>query len=181
MKPIVTAARILTGTLFIFSGLVKAIDPRGLAYKMQEFFEAWANSGFLPGLMSSLDNYALTFSIVMITLEVVAGAALLLGWQKKFTTWILFLLVLFFTFLTGYVLFTGKIRACGCFGDCIPLTAMQSFIKDLVLFILIMIIFIGSRHIKPIFNGVTNFLIVLISTLLVLGFHCSKNTLSDGF
>ncbi|MEI9956726.1 MAG: hypothetical protein WDM90_10595 [Ferruginibacter sp.] len=41
MKLFVNIARILVGALFIFSGLIKAIDPLGLAYKMQEFFEAW--------------------------------------------------------------------------------------------------------------------------------------------
>ena len=106
MKITVTIARILTGLLFIFSGLVKAIDPRGLAYKMQEFFEVWAHDGFMKTMMESLNHYALSFSIIMITLEVVVGVALLIGWQKKLTTWILLLLMLFFTFLTSYVLFS---------------------------------------------------------------------------
>ena len=133
MKLIVNIVRLLTGLLFIFSGLVKAIDPLGLAYKMQEFFEAWASGGFLKGLMNVLDNYSLPFAIIMITLEVAVGIALLLGWNKKITTWALLLLMLFFTFLTSYVLFSGKIRACGCFGDCIPLTPIQTFSKDILL------------------------------------------------
>src|SRR6476660_5837498 len=99
MKPTVTIVRILTGLLFIFSGLVKGIDPLGLAYKMQEFFESWGEYGGLKPMMNSLDQYAVTFSIIMITLEVVVGVALLLGWQKRLTTWILLLLMLFFTFL----------------------------------------------------------------------------------
>src|SRR6476620_752710 len=107
MKPAVTIIRILTGILFIFSGLVKAIDPLGLAYKMQAFFEVWAQNAYLQGLMNSLDHYAVSFSVIMITLEVVVGVALLAGWQKKLTAWILLLLMLFFTFLTSFVLFTG--------------------------------------------------------------------------
>mgnify|MGYP003433832983 FL=1 len=51
MKQLVNIARVIVGSLFIFSGLVKAIDPLGLAYKMQEFFEAWAASGFIKDLM----------------------------------------------------------------------------------------------------------------------------------
>lgn len=64
MKTVVTISRIITGLLFIFSGLVKAIDPKGLAYKMEEFFEAWAMSGFMKPVMETLGHYSLFFSIV---------------------------------------------------------------------------------------------------------------------
>ena len=131
MKIIVNIARVLVGCLFIFSGLVKAIDPLGLAYKMQEFFEVWAASGYLKGMMDLLYDQALLFSVLMIALEVLLGVALLLGWRLKPVSWLLLALTLFFTFLTSYVLFSGKIRACGCFGDCIPLTPVQTFTKDL--------------------------------------------------
>jgi uncharacterized membrane protein YphA (DoxX/SURF4 family) len=168
MKIAVTIARILTGSLFIFSGLVKAIDPKGLAYKMQEFFEAWGNAGFLPGLMKAFDEYALAFSVIMITLEVFVGVALLIGWKKKFTTWILLLLMLFFTFLTSYVLFSGKIRACGCFGDCIPLTPIQTFTKDIILLLLVLFILFNLKYITPIAKPFINTSIVVIATLLTL-------------
>ncbi|MEI8060462.1 MAG: MauE/DoxX family redox-associated membrane protein, partial [Ferruginibacter sp.] len=78
MKILVTISRILVGTLFIFSGLVKAIDPLGLAYKMREFFEVWAADGYMPKLMNWLNDYAVGFSIFMITLEVALGVALLI-------------------------------------------------------------------------------------------------------
>ncbi|HNJ30016.1 MAG TPA: DoxX family membrane protein, partial [Ferruginibacter sp.] len=110
MKIIVNIARVLVGCLFIFSGLVKAIDPLGLAYKMQEFFEVWAASGYLKGMMDLLYDQALLFSVLMIALEVLLGVALLLGWRLKPVSWFLLALTLFFTFLTSYVLFSGKIR-----------------------------------------------------------------------
>ena len=168
MKVFVTIARIFTGLLFIFSGLVKAIDPKGLAFKMQEFFEAWSGSGFMPGLMKTFDEYALTFSIIMITLEVIVGVALLIGWKKKITIAVLLLLMLFFTFLTSYVLFTGKIRACGCFGDCIPLTPVQTFTKDIVLLLLAVFLLLNTKYISPIAKPFFSFLYVLAATMLVL-------------
>jgi uncharacterized membrane protein YphA (DoxX/SURF4 family) len=168
MKAAVTIARILTGGLFIFSGLVKAIDPRGLAYKMGEFFEAWAHDGILPGLMNSLHDYALSFSIIMITLEVVVGVALLIGWQKKLTTWILLLLILFFTFLTSYVLFSGKIRACGCFGDCIPLTPIQTFSKDIILLLLSIFLLVQRKYILPLAKPFLSFLFILLISAATL-------------
>ncbi len=168
MKLIVNLARIITGALFIFSGLVKAIDPLGLSYKMQEFFEAWVAGGFLPGLMNYLYQYSTAFSLVMITLEVAVGVALLLGYRIKLTAWITLLLMLFFTFLTSYVLFSGKIRACGCFGDCIPLTPVQTFTKDIILLLLVIIILAGRKHIKPLFSGRVNFIVLLLSVIAVI-------------
>lgn len=177
MKAAVTIIRVLTGLLFIFSGLVKAIDPLGLAFKMQEFFEVWGQSSALTSLMNWLDQYAIAFSIIMITLEVVVGVALLLGWQKKLTAWILLLLMLFFTFLTSFVLFTGKIRACGCFGDCIPLTPIQTFAKDIILLLFALFILFNTEYIKPIAKPLINSLYVLIAALLTLWlqFHVLKH------
>mgnify|MGYP000170256374 FL=1 len=168
MKVFVTVARIFTGLLFIFSGLVKAIDPKGLAFKMQEFFEAWSGSGFMPGLMKTFDQYALAFSLIMITLEVIVGVALLIGWKKKMTISVLLLLMIFFTFLTSYVLFTGKIRACGCFGDCIPLTPIQTFTKDIVLLVLAFFLLFSTKYISPIAKPFFSFLYILSATILVL-------------
>ncbi|MGG9962927.1 BT_3928 family protein [Ferruginibacter sp. SUN106] len=168
MKVTVSISRILVGALFIFSGLVKAIDPLGLAYKMQEFFEVWAADGYFKSLMDWLHKYATGFSVFMIALEVVLGVALLIGWQKKLTTWLLLLLTLFFTFLTSFVLFSGKIRACGCFGDCIPLTPIQTFSKDIILTILIICILVGQKYIQPLFKTITGSIIVLLSLIAVL-------------
>lgn len=142
MKTPIAIARTLVGILFIFSGLVKADDPLGLSYKMQEFFEVWNFHWF--------DHVTLAFSIIMIVFEIVAGVALLLGWRIRLFSWLLLLLIIFFTFLTGYAYLSGKVRECGCFGDCIPLTAGQSFTKDLVLLVLIVFLFIFRDRIKPI-------------------------------
>src|ERR1700750_3095893 len=113
MRIIVNIARVIVGILFIFSGLIKANDPLGLSYKMQEFFEVWGNSfPSLHSLMIFLNDYALSFSIITITLEVIVGVALLLGWATRFFSWLLLLLIIFFTFLTGYAVLSGKIRTC---------------------------------------------------------------------
>src|SRR5579863_4955881 len=142
MKTLITGTRILVGILFIFSGLVKADDPLGLSYKMQEFFEVWNFHWF--------DQVTLAFSILMIVFEIVAGVALLLGWRIRLFSWLLLLLILFFTFLTGYAYLSGKVRECGCFGDCIPLTAGESFAKDGILLVLIVFLFAVRDRIRPV-------------------------------
>lgn len=157
MKYFLTISRIIVGMLFIFSGLVKANDPLGLSYKMQEFFEIWG-WGFL-------DHYTLAFSIAMIAFEIIAGVAVLVGWQMRLFSWLLLLLIVFFTFLTGYALFSGKVRECGCFGDCIPLTADQSFMKDLFLLVLIGIIFLYRNKIQPALPARGSLVILFFTTV----------------
>ena len=65
--------------------------------------------------MHGFNDYTLAFSILMIAFEIIAGVAVLLGWQMRLFSWLLLLLTIFFTFLTGYALFSGKIKECGCF------------------------------------------------------------------
>jgi len=157
MKILINLARLIVGVLFIFSGLIKANDPLGLSYKMQEFFDVWH--------IYWLNNFTLSFSVVMIVFEIIAGVAILLGWRMKLFSWLLLLLILFFTFLTGYAFLTGKVRECGCFGNCIPLTAGQSFLKDLFLLVLIVFLFINRNMIKPILPNLYN-QVILILTLV---------------
>ena len=161
MKTLLTIIRWIVGLLFIFSGLIKANDPLGLGYKMQEFFEVWG--------WNFLNNYTLLFSLLMNVFEVLAGVAVIVGWRMKLFSWLLLLLIIFFTFLTGFALFSGKIKTCGCFGDCLPLTPFQSFIKDLLLLVLILVLFIYKKNIQPTFKPIESICILLISVFSVSG------------
>src|SRR6185436_6368129 len=106
MKYIVNIIRILVGALFIFSGFVKAIDPLGTSYKMHEYFEAFASLG-LNGFWEWMNTVSTPFAVLMIVVEMAAGLALLTGWKPKFTVWILFLMTMFFTLLTGFTYLSG--------------------------------------------------------------------------
>lgn len=148
-----TIIRVFVGLLFIFSGLIKANDPSGLAYKMGEFFEVWAREGYLPDLMNWMNGYAMLMSILMISFEIVAGVALIIGYRFKLFAYLILALTVFFTFLTGYALFSGKIKECGCFGDCIKLQANESFMKDLILLALILILVFFRKKIAQTFSN----------------------------
>lgn len=161
MKLIVNLARVIVGILFIFSGLVKANDPLGLSYKMHEFFEVWKVTGF--------NSWTLPFSIVMNAFEIIAGVALLLGWRIRLFSWLLFLLILFFTFLTGYTYVTGKPTNCGCFGDCLPISSKVSFLKDVVLTVLIALILWQRHLIKPLLGSMASNLVMLLATIFSFG------------
>lgn len=171
MKLLVNVVKWIVGLLFIFSGLVKANDPNGLSYKMQEFFERWAMDGFLPSLMNGLHSFSLEFSILMIALEIIVGVALLLGVWRTLITWLLFILIVFFTILTGYAALSGKIAECGCFGNCIPLTSMQSFGKDIILLVLSVLLLVRRKDIKPAFSKSVSSVILIVTALFSFGFQ----------
>lgn len=158
MKLLTNVIRWFVGILFIFSGLIKANDPIGLSYKMQEFFELWG--------MASLNSMTLAFSVLMIAFEIIAGVALILGWRFKLFSWLLLLLTIFFTFLTGYAYLSGKFKNCGCFGDCIPLTPLMSFLKDVVLTALIIFLLANRNKIRPLFGNKISAIVMILTTVL---------------
>jgi uncharacterized membrane protein YphA (DoxX/SURF4 family) len=141
MKILTQIARLLVGGLFIFSGMVKAIDPLGTAYKMEDYFHVWGTEFMVEG--------ATFLAVMMIAVEIILGVALLLGYMRNLTVYGLLALIIFFTFLTGYTWVTGEPKECGCFGDAIPLTSGVSFLKDIILTVLIVILVLGRNYIKP--------------------------------
>jgi len=139
--------RIAVGLLFIFSGLIKINDPLGFSYKLEEYFEVFH--------ITFLNNLALTSAILLCSLEIILGFALLIGVRAKQVAWGLLLLIIFFAFLTFYSAYFKVVQTCGCFGDAIPLTPWQSFSKDLVLLLLIIVLFINRKIITPLFSAKT--------------------------
>lgn len=143
MKILVSFSRIFVAALFLFSGFIKLNDPVGFAYKLQEYFgEGVLNLEFLI-------PFALLIAIFLVIFEIVLGITLLLGYLPKFTVWSLLLMIAFFTFLTFYSAYFNKVTDCGCFGDALPLTPWESFTKDVILLVLILILFFGRKYITP--------------------------------
>jgi uncharacterized membrane protein YphA (DoxX/SURF4 family) len=158
----VWAARIIVGLLFIFSGLIKANDPLGFSYKLEEYFEVF-HTTFLNG-------FALSIAILLCALEMILGFALLIGVRAVSVAWGLLLLIIFFAFLTFYSAYFKVVQTCGCFGDAIPLTPWQSFSKDLVLLVFVLILFFNRRKIQPLFTAKTGDRLLIISAILSIGF-----------
>jgi len=145
MKIIVGISRLLVGILFIISGLIKLNDPVGFSFKLKDYFAPEVLN------LEFLVPYALIIAIFVVIFEVLLGVTLLLGYAKKFTIWSLLLMIVFFTFLTFYSAYFNKVTDCGCFGDALKLTPWESFTKDIVLLVLILILFFGNRFIQPFF------------------------------
>ena len=160
MRWIVTLFRWIVGLLFIFSGLVKTIDPIGFSIKLEEYFS--------PDVFDIpfLQELALPMSVFFVIFEILLGVLLILGIWKRFTLWSLLILIVFFSFLTFYSAYFNKVTDCGCFGDAIKLTPWESFSKDIVLLIMIIVLWIGHKYIQPLF--VKSFgLYILLAAFLI--------------
>ncbi len=175
MKYFLWLLRIVIGVLFIFSGIVKANDPLGLVYKMNEFYEVLQASctehhwTMLASFMGFMDHYALISSIIMIALEIVCGVAILVGFSSRFFTALLLLLNVFFLYLTWYALYSGKIKECGCFGACIKISPEATFYKDIVLTVLSLILFIYRKRITSLFSKPMSMAIFILSVVFSVG------------
>ncbi|NLN24313.1 MAG: DoxX family membrane protein [Bacteroidetes bacterium] len=163
MRYLVGFARIVVGLLFIFSGLIKLNDPVGFSFKLQDYFAPEVLN------LEFLVPYSLGLAIIIVIVEVILGVTLLLGYMRRLTLWLLLLMIVFFTFLTFYSAYFNKVTDCGCFGDAIPLTPWESFWKDVILLVLIIILFVGRRYIRPIFTTNVRSMVVLVTFLLCLG------------
>ncbi|WP_431122803.1 BT_3928 family protein [Flagellimonas flava] len=159
MKYLVWISRIVVGVLFIISGLIKLNDPVGFSFKLEEYFSQGVLD--LPFLMP----LALAISIFVVIVEVLLGILLLIGFKPKFTVWSLLLMIVFFTFLTFYSAYFNKVTDCGCFGDAIKLTPWESFTKDIILLGLILILFVGRKFIRPLFNTKVNWILGGVSLI----------------
>ncbi len=163
MKYIVKLVRLFVGVLFVISGFVKLVDPKGTSYKLYDYFaQDVLNLPFLQ-------DHVLPLAFVFVVAEVVLGVFLILGLYKKFTLSSLFGLIVFFSFLTFYSAFFDKVKDCGCFGDAIKLKPWESFYKDLVLLIAIILLIVNNKYIKPLFSFRINLSVAFILTLISIG------------
>ncbi len=157
-------SRIFVGGLFIFSGLIKLNDPVGTQIKMEEYFTVFADS--FASFFSWFIPAALPISMFLSVLEIVIGVAVLIQYRMKVTSVILLALLLFFTALTFFSAYTGKVTDCGCFGDAIPLTPWQSFYKDVILLVFVMHLFWHRRRLAPLVEMKLSRVLLIATTVI---------------
>jgi uncharacterized membrane protein YphA (DoxX/SURF4 family)/peroxiredoxin len=164
MRYVIGIVRIFVGVLFVISGFIKLNDPVGFSFKLEEYFSQGVLD--LPVFMP----YALAISIFVVIVEVLLGIMLILGIKVKFTVWSLLGMIIFFTFLTFYSAYFNKVTDCGCFGDAIKLTPWESFTKDVVLLVLILLLFFGQKYITQLFRPFLTKIILIGSVLFSVGY-----------
>ena len=132
-------SRFVLAIVLMVSGFVKAVDPMGAMYKLQEYASA-----FSADILS--DDWMLFFAILQAALEFLAGIFLLLGVYRKPLSVFVLLMFLFFTPFTLYIAIAGPVDDCGCFGDAVTLTNTETFLKNLFLLLLAVAVFLGRRR-----------------------------------
>ena len=183
MKVLIWISRIVTGFLFFLSGIVKANDPLGFAYKLQEYFEVFStklrfridiHASFLPDFllefciwcMDLLHSASLPLAMLLVVFEVALGVCIITGTKMRYVASSALVLIVFFTLLTFVSWKFDIVKTCGCFGTVIELTPFASFMKDLILLIFIVVLFIYRRSINSLFEETGDKITVGVSFLV---------------
>ena len=138
MKYIRLISRVILGLVFIFSGYVKVVDPLGSAYKFADYFSAF-KLGFL-------EFFALPLGIFLAAFELVLGIILILGYQRKIISVVVLYFMSFFTLLTFILAIFNPVSDCGCFGDALILTNWQTFFKNIVLMVFVLLLYVNRKE-----------------------------------
>lgn len=149
---VLTAARILFGITFVFSGFVKAVDPIGFAYKIEDYLIAFQLIPFIP--------LALTFAVALILVELLLGVFILLGLYRKLSTAMGVLFMAVMTPMTLYIALKNPVEDCGCFGDALVISNWDTFYKNIVLVLLAVLLLVYHKRIKPLFTNKSKGLVV---------------------
>lgn len=164
----VNACRFLLALLFIFSGFVKAVDPLGSFYKIQDYLAAFGMLFWFPKYLP------LFFAIALSAVEFAVGIFLFFGIRRKIASTLALLLMCVMTPLTLYLALANPVSDCGCFGDAWVLTNWQTFGKNVVLLIAAISVFKGREKIIRFITVSMEWMVSMYTFLFVfaLSFYC---------
>ena len=127
----------ITGFVFFIGGILKLMDPVGAGLVMGEYLD-FMHMKFLGFAVKPL---GLAFALA----EAVIGTALITGVWRKVTAIAAMAFQAFFTLLTLALVIFNPEMDCGCFGEAIHLTHMETFLKNIVLCLLLAAYYFPSR------------------------------------
>ena len=162
-KILLNLCALFLGLVFVFSGFVKAVDPLGTCYKIQDYIEVFGLVNLVP------DFLPLMLSIALCCLEFLIGIMLLLRVRRRMATILVLLMMAVMTPLTFYLALTNPISDCGCFGDALVLSNWQTFYKNVVLLIGAIVVFIGYNQLTPILSSKKEWMVTSWSLVFILG------------
>ena len=157
-------SRTLLGVVFVFSGAVKAIDPLGTVYKIEDYLKAFG--GFFTELLPLAEVAAWG----LIILELLLGVCMLLNIRTQWTSWLALLFYLVMTPLTLYIALTNPVSDCGCFGDAVVLTNWQTFWKNVVLILLAILLVALRKHTRQLWSNWMELVLVVLTIVLAVAF-----------
>ena len=161
-------ARTVVGLTFILSGLVKAIDPLGTQYKIQDYLAA------IPPSLSLPDMLTLLMSVSLSMVEFTLGAFMLTAISRRLTARLTLLFMLVMTAVTVWIYIADPVKDCGCFGDALTLTNLETLLKNIVLLALAALVAWRPTHIGRLMSRSNQMLLgqMLMLTPVALSFWC---------
>ena len=161
-------ARTVVGLTFILSGLVKAIDPLGTQYKIQDYLAA------IPPSLSLPDMLTLLMSVSLSMVEFTLGAFMLTAISRRLTARLTLLFMLVMTAVTVWIYIADPVKDCGCFGDALTLTNLETLLKNIVLLALAALVAWRPTHIGRLMSRSNQMLLgqMLMVTPVALSFWC---------
>ena len=157
-------ARTLLALTFLFSGFVKAVDPLGTVYKIQDYLHEGCGGVFQWAIPA-----AGVAAVCLIALEWLLGIAMLLNVRTQWTSWITLLFYCIMTPLTLYIAIANPVSDCGCFGDALVITNWQTFWKNIILLLLSICLVICRKAIPELFSWWMEIIITLAALGSVAG------------
>lgn len=124
---LINIARVILSITFIFSGYVKAVDPIGTQYKLQDYAEALGLLQYVP------DWLTLSTSVALSALEFSLGVFLLFAILRKIVANVMLIFMVVMTLVTVWVWASDPVSDCGCFGDAIRLSNGETLLKNIIL------------------------------------------------
>ena len=121
--------RLVLGLTFLFSGVVKLIDPRGTQYKIEDYGAALNVSSLLP------EGLPVVLACMLAVAEFLLGIHMLYGIRRRLVSSLMICFLLVMTPLTLYLAIKNPVSDCGCFGDALILSNWQTFGKNVVLLV----------------------------------------------
>lgn len=164
LKVLVNFCRVLLGLTFMFSGIVKAIDPVGTQIKFSDYLYAFGMGGTM------LDSTLLILACLLAGFEILIGSYMLIGSFSRGASLVVLVMMLVLTPFTLYVALKNPVEDCGCFGDALILTNWQTFSKNMFLLLMALLVFIKRGLIVPFVEIRRFWLITVLITLISVRF-----------
>ena len=171
---VLNIARILIGVLFIYSGIVKGVDPLGTQFKIEDYFFAYGIGWAAPA--------ALLLSVILNAIEFSMGALLLLRIKMKYVASLSFFMMIMFTITTLYDALYSPVPDCGCFGDALIITNWQTFYKNLVINAFVIAVFLRRNSFKEYTSKVIEYsglIGVVVSFIIFESYNINNLPLMD--
>ena len=154
--------RFIVAPTFIFSGFVKAVDPLGTQYKIQDYLEALGMGDALP------DWVTLGTSVLLAALEFILGVLLLFAIHRRTVSKVIVVFLAIMTAITLWLALANPVSDCGCFGDAIHLTNWQTFGKNVVLLAMAVVIMLWPLKMLRFISKTNQWIVINYTALFIL-------------